>query len=443
MFTVNGLSRRAPRTCLSGIIIGSNMINRRDVLRNAAWAAALFGLPVEAAATDSGPAPLPDPALLDKNAESYWHRIRDEQFLLPGWRAFLQNGSLGIAPRPVLAAVTEYLNRSAALMVEEYPRWGYETLDDWRSELGAYVGCTKNELALTHNATEAMSTIAGGLDLAAGDEVVITDQEHPSGRCPWQLRQQRHGIAVREVKIPLTPKSPDELADVLVSAIGPRTRVISFSGITSPTGLLLPVRQICAAARDKGVISVVDGAHMHGQVTVKISELGCDYFAGSPHKWMFAPAGSGFLYVREENLGKLWPHTVTAGWDNKENGAARYQMVGTNNRTIFEGMIAGVRFANGIGPERIHARAHQLARSVYAKARAVPYIEMITPEDDRMYGSLVTFRFVGKDPAPFFDACKKKRIWTTGGSPLRVSTHIHTRPEDIEAMFATMKETLG
>jgi len=417
-------------------------MNRREVLRNAAWAAALFGLPAGAASTENSPA-VPDPALLDKDAEAYWGRIRDEQFLLPGWRAFLNNGSLGVAPKPVLAAVTDYLNRSAALQLEEYPRWGYETLDEWRAEMAAYLGCGKNELAFTHNATEAMSTIGAGLDLNAGDEVLITDQEHPSGRCCWLMRQQRHGIAVREVKIPLPPKSPEQITDVLISAIAPRTRVISFSGITSPTGLLLPVRQICEAARAKGAISVVDGAHMHGQVTVKISELGCDYFAGSPHKWMFAPAGCGFLYVREENLGKLWPHTVTAGWDRKDIGAARYQMMGTNNRAIFEGMMAGVRFANAIGPERIHAREHQLARTVYRKAQSVPYLEMVTPEDERMYGALVTFRFAGKDPAAFFEACKKKRIWTTGGSPLRVSTHIHTRPQDIELLFGTMRETLG
>jgi selenocysteine lyase/cysteine desulfurase len=416
------------------------MIRRRELLRNAATAAALFGVPASAA-TRPAP-PLPSTDLLQRDPEAFWTRIREDQFLLPGWRAFLNNGSLGIAPRPVVDAVTDYLTRSAGLEMEEYPRWGYETLDDMRSELAAYLGCAKDELALMHNATEALSTVAAGVDLKAGDEVILTDQEHPSGKSGWLMRQAREGIIVREVKIPLPPKDAGQVADILVSAIGPRTRMLSFSGITSPTGLILPVRDICEAARAKGVATLVDGAHVHGQIHMPISELGCDYFAGSPHKWMFAPAGCGFLYIREENLDRLWPHTVTAGWDNKQLKAARFQMMGTNNRAIFEGLMAGVRFANRLGPERIHARIHALARTVRQEASKVPYLELLTPEDDRMYGSLVTFRFQ-KKPDAFFAACKKKRIWTTGGSPLRVSTHVHTRPADIALLFETMRETLG
>jgi selenocysteine lyase/cysteine desulfurase len=204
----------------------------------------------------------------------------------------------------------------------------------------------------------------------------------------------------------------------------------------------MPVREICEAARAKGVITLVDGAHVHGQINMPISALGCDYFVGSPHKWMFAPAGCGFLYIREENLDKLWPNTVTSQWADRTIKAARFQMFGTNNRSIFEGLQAGIRFANQIGPDRIYDRIHYLSRMVYAKAAAIPYLELLTPENDAMYGSLVTFR-INKKPDAFFEACKKKRIWTTGGQQLRVSTHIHTRPQDIDLMFATMRETLG
>jgi selenocysteine lyase/cysteine desulfurase len=416
------------------------MVTRREILRNSTYAAALFGLPASAA-TSTAP-PLPGNDVFERSPEAYWTKIRDDQFLLPGWRAFLNNGSLGIAPRPVVNAVTDFLNQSAALDKDEYPRWGYETLDELREEVGAYIGCKKDELAMMHNATEAMSTVSAGVDLKAGDEVVITDQEHPSGRSGWLMRQARHGITVREVKIPLPPKDPGQLADLLVSSIGPKTRVLSFSAITSPTGLIFPVREICSAARAKGVITVIDGAHVHGQIHMPISELGCDYFAGSPHKWMFAPAGCGFLYIREENLERLWPNTVTGRWDDKTIKAARFQMFGTNNRAIFEGLAAGVRFAKQIGPDRIYTRIHQVARLIYDKARTVPYLELVTPNDDHMFGSLVTFRFT-KKPDAFFEACRKKRIWTTGGTQLRVSAHVHTRPADIDLMFGVMRETLG
>lgn len=417
-------------------------MTRRELFGSLAASAALFGIPASAIETGKTPA-LPDAALLASDPEGYWRRIRDGQFLLPDWRAFLNNGSLGIAPRPVLDAVTGYLLRSAELNLVEYPRWGYETLDEYRSEMADFLGCGKDELAFTHNATEAMSMIAAGLDLKEGDEVLTTDQEHPSGRSGWLMRQARYGITVRPVEIPLPPRNPGQLADLLISAIGPRTRVLSFSGITTNTGLIFPMRDICAAARAKGVITVVDGAHVNGQIPVRISDLGCDFYAGSPHKWLFAPAGCGLLYLRGDMADRLWPSVVTAGWDDRSKKAARFMQVGTNNRAIFEGMVAGLRLAKAIGPDNIYARAHHLARTVWAKAAAKPYIEMLTPDDDRMYGALVSMRFRNGNPQALWDLCHKRRIWTIEGPQVRISTHIHTRPQDIDLFFDCMQEAVG
>jgi isopenicillin-N epimerase len=382
-------------------------------------------------------------ALAAEDTEAFWSRLRREQFLLPDWRIYLNNGSLGVPPKPVVKAVSDFMSRSAALLTDEYPRWGYETLDEPRAEMAEFVGCKKDELAFTHNATEAMSFIAEGLDLKAGDEVLITDQEHPSGWGPWRRRAARDGITVREVKIDLPPKSSAAIADAVVSAIGPRTRVVSFSGILTTTGLIMPVREICKVARAKGVISVVDGAHVTGQVPMSLSGIGCDFFAGSPHKWLFAPPGCGLLYVREEMLERLWPTTVTGNWDNKKLKAALFMQVGTNNRAVFEGMMAGLRFHKSIGSDRVYGRIHQLAKSVYERAARMPVLELLTPADDALYGSLVTFRIKTKDMAPFFAACKKKRMWVIQSERLRVSTHVHTRPSDIDALFSTIEEVYG
>jgi selenocysteine lyase/cysteine desulfurase len=340
-------------------------------------------------------------------------------------------------------AVTEYVEHSATLTDDGYPRWGYEPLDGQREVLAEFAGCQKNELAIMHSATEAMSTVAAGLDLKAGDEVLITDQEHPSGTGCWYMRQARQGIKVREVKIPMPPPKPQVLVDLVVSAIGPNTRVLSFSGILTTTGLIMPVQAICEAARRKGVITVVDGAHMLGQIPVRISDLGCDYFAASPHKWMFAPAGSGLLYIREENLDKLWPTIVTGNWDDKKLGAARYMMVGTNNRAIVEGAVAGVQFIRSLGADNIYQRIHELAKYARHRASEIPYLELLTPDDDRAYGGLVTFAFKGKDLTGFRQECRKRKIWIYGGDLLRVATHVHTRRKDLDALFATMRETLG
>lgn len=416
-------------------------IHRRGLLKGAAFAAALAGTAPEG--RGEVVKPLPPASLAESDPETYWRTLREEQFTLPHWRAFLNNGSLGVAPRPVVQAVEDYLERSAALMVDEYPRWGYETLDDYRTEMAAFLGCKKDELAFTHNATEAMSIIAAGLDLKPGDEVLITDQEHPSGRGAWLQRQSRQGISVREVKLPLLPKSPSELTERLISSIGPRTKVLSFSGILTTTGLIMPMKEICTAARAKGVISVVDGAHVNGQIPVNLSEVGCDYYAGSPHKWLFAPAGCGLLYIREENVDRLWASIVTGNWDDKKLKAARFMMVGTNNRSTFEGMMAGLRFAREIGHERIYGRIHHLARYVYQKSSECPHVTLVSPEDHRLYGSLVTIRFKNGNPAKLWELCRKKKIWTVQGERVRLSAHIHTRPSDIDLFFETVKEALG
>jgi isopenicillin-N epimerase len=415
-------------------------MHRREAFKRT-LAGSLLGLP--ALANDTGIPPLPDTSLRAGGADAYWRRVRDEQFLLPPPRVFLNNGSLGVAPKRVIAAVEDYLERSAALKVDDYPRWGYETLDEERTEMAEFVGCKKDELAITHCATDALSMIAAGLDLKAGDEVVMTDQEHPSGKSPWQRRAQRDGVTIREVKIPYPPKSSAQLAELMISAIGPRTRVMFFSGIISPTGVIMPVREICDAARAKGVIAVVDGAHMNGQIPLRISDYNCDYFAGSPHKWMFSTAGCGLLYIREENLDRLWPTIATGGWDDKSLKAGRFMRIGTNNRAIIVGMMAGLRFLKELGPEAVYTRIHELARRTYAAAKERPYIEVLSSEDDRLYGSLVAIQFRPTELAPLWKLCQQKNIWTLNSPRLRLSSHIHTRPEDIDLFFQCADETVA
>lgn len=414
-------------------------MNRRDALLTGAT---IFGMPWQKV-MGATPNPLPDDALFNRDPETYWTRMREEQFFLPQWRSFLNNGSLGVLPRPVYQTVATYMEKAAALETPyPYPRWGYETLDEEREELSKYLGCKKDELAIMHNATEALTTVASGIDLKAGDEVLMTNLEHTSGIAGWRAKQARYGITIREVPLPLPPKDPAQLADLMISAIGPKTKVLSFSGIISPTGLIMPIREICDAARAKGVLTLVDGAHMHGQMALNIADLHCDFFAGSPHKWMFAPAGSGFLYIREDNLDRLWPLNVTGGWDDKSLKAGRFMRQGTNNRAIVEGMIAGLRFAQAVGPDRIYARAHQMARRTYERAAKLPYIELLTPNDDRMFAALVCIKFK-KDAGAVWQETSKQKIFVSGGQQVRLSSHIHTRPSDIDKLFDIIEAKMG
>ncbi len=374
--------------------------------------------------------------------EAYWLRLRREQFLLPEWRAYLNTGSVGSAPRPVLQAMSEYMERGASYSKDEYPRWGYEAMDFHRSLIADFAGASKEEIALTHNATESMSLIANGLDLKAGDEVLISDQEHPSGRGCWQLKQARVGIRIREARIPIPPRNSDEIRNALLGSLRPETKVLSFSGITTHTGLLLPIREICKAARERGIITVVDGAHLPGQVPFSLGELGCDFFAASLHKWLLTPPGCGFLYVRRELQERFWPTIVVEGWQNQKD-ALKYMQLGCNNRAEWEGVAAALRFYREVGVERIQTRIHALARRAQAQAKEIPYLRLLSAEDHSLYGGMIAFELPGKDYAPLWKRLAEQKIWTLRGPKIRVSCHIHTRPADLDLLFRTVREVFG
>lgn len=382
-----------------------------------------------------GPAPAADD-------ESEWLKVRKEQFSLPEWRAYLNTGSVGAAPNRVVKATNDYLTQGATYSTDQYPRWGYEAMDSHRAALAKFLGTSKEELALTHNATESMSLIANGLDLKAGDEVLISDQEHPSGRGCWQVKQARTGIKIREAKLPIPPKTREELVAAVISEIRPETKVLSFSGITTHTGLLMPVAEICRAARAKGVITIVDGAHMPGQVALQIDSLGCDAFAGSLHKWMLTPPGCGVLYVQRDFQAKLWPTVVVEGWQNAKD-AVKYMQLGCNNRAELEGVLEALRFIEDLGAARIQARIHHLARYAYSRAAAVPYLNVLTSPNHELYGGMVAFEMVGKDYAPLWAKLGQRKVWTLRGNKIRISSHIHTRKSDIDLFFDTMKEVHG
>lgn len=376
------------------------------------------------------------------NDDAAWLKIRKEQFALPEWRAYLNSGSVGAAPNRVVKASNDYLTQGASYSTDQYPRWGYEAMDLHRIALAKFLGTSKEELALTHNATESMSLIANGLDLKRGDEVLMTDQEHPSGRGCWLLKQARTGIRVREAKIPIPPRTSDEIADALLSQIKPETRVLSFSGITTHSGLLFPIRKICDAARAKGLITVVDGAHLAGQVPFRLDDLGCDVFAGSLHKWMLTPPGCGVLYVHRDFQSKLWPTIVVDGWQNAKD-AVKYMQLGCNNRAELEGVLEALRFIDELGAPRIYDRIHHLAQYAYSRAKQFPYVKLLSSPNSALYGGMVAFEVDRPDYTPLWTKLAQRKVWTLRGPKIRISSHIHTRPSDIDLFFDTLKEVFG
>jgi isopenicillin-N epimerase len=415
------------------------MVDRRGFLQRAAVGAALFGVPqARAAEAFAKEIPLPSDKLLSAEPELYWAELR-KQWLLANDRINLNCGSVGCTPLPVLRAVIDHLLAAETFRDPGYPWFGYEEkacIRQLREALATFLNCGRDELALVRNATEANNVVCHGLDLNAGDEVLLTNQEHPGGRCCWEVRAKRHSLKLHFVQLPRPPASTDEILDRFAKALTPKTRVLVFSHITSPTGLLLPAKEICALARKHDVLTLVDGAHTIGQIPLDLHHLGCDFYATSPHKWLLAPKGTGVLYIREEHLERLWVHTASSDWQNYKLKAYRFSNLGTSNLSVMVGLKAALDFYATIGPERIYARIHALAKQVRDHLHELPQLRLANASAEPFYAGLVSFEAVKGDLKPVIEECNRRHIRVAGGPEcVRVATHVFTQREELHALF--------
>ena len=317
-------------------------------------------------------------------AQDPWARVRAE-FMIPPERIYLNIGTLGPQPRVVFDAVTEHARRVALSLP---PGVDWDTL---KKEVGQLLNCDPEGLVFPRNTTEGMNFVANGLDLNAGDEVITTNHEHIGGLCCWQLIAKRRNVVLRQVTLPDPPLDPGQVFDRIVSAITTRTRVVSVSHVNFTNGLIMPVAQLIAHCRPRGIIVVVDGAHPPGLMPVDLKGLDPDFYASSPHKWLFAAQGTGLLYLRNEWRTKLWPTIASGDWDNLSLGAQRLNHLGSFDESRMAGLLAAVRFQQTIGTERVYARIRDLRAKLNAALQSNPRVQFKSPLDERSAAGMVSF----------------------------------------------------
>jgi selenocysteine lyase/cysteine desulfurase len=418
------------------------MLDRRNFLNSIVRLGALASITrlpaAQALAFADQPAKaLPPRSLYDQNQEAFWAALRD-QYLIPREEVYLNNGTVGSSPRPVLQSVfdsfleTEKMDQEDP---EQYPIWGYEAYAAYRDVLAQFVGATRDQIALTRNATESNNYIANGLELKTGDEVLMSDQEHPGGEQPWNLRAKRYSITVKKFEIPKPPKNAAEILNRINDAITPRTRIIFVSHITTTTGVVMPAKEIAALARSKGIISALDGAHVPGMMGLNINDLGCDLYTASPHKWLQAPKGSGFLYLRDDAImNRMWNTIATHGWDEPQLKSERFQHIGSSNVPLLAGLKAAIELANWIGMDRIEKRHRELADLIHGEM-IKRGAESWTSSDPALRCAIVT---VNVPPAKMPDLeywmWKQHKIRIRGGAPhkIRLSTPYYLQKSDIQ-----------
>jgi len=369
-----------------------------------------------------------------------------KHFLIPRGVTYCNTGTLGASPREVVDALvngTRALETRLAAWAYDHPEGepltGYEPSLAIRTAVGAFINAKPDEVAITQNATMSMNFLANGLDLSPGDEVISTDQEHGGCISPWRLKAKRYGIVVKELALDDGTKSGvDGVVKLFAEAMTPKTKAVMFSHVVSGLGTRLPARELCAMIRDHGALALVDGAQAVGQLQVDVKELGCDAYVASPHKWMMAPKGTGFMFIRKDIQDRFWTTLASSHWDDKENGAFRFMQYGTGAVPVHEGLTAALNFINKIGMPRIERWDTMLTKRLRDGLARVPGARISSPEDPRLASAITTFRIDGVKAKALQEALWVRRVRVRPQSDargVRLSAHIYMSPADVDTVL--------
>ncbi len=380
--------------------------------------------------------------------EAFWRLVKEQFPVRPGL-ILMNAANLCPSPYPVQEAVFRF-TRDVDGDASFQNRAKFDELrEQARESLADYVGAAADEIAITRNTSEGNNTVLNGLDLGRGDEVVIWDQNHPTNNVAWDVRAERCGFTVKRVATPPLPQTGDELIEPFLSAMTESTRMIAFSHFSNASGVALPAKRLCSLARQRGVLTLIDGAQSFGAVRLHLHDMGCDFFTGSAHKWFVGPKEAGLLYVRRERAADLWPNDVGVGWEGaKDAGARKFETLGQRDDAAVVSMGTTVDFHTSIGIDRIEARVRQLSARLKQGLRdRIPGVSFHTPLGRELSAGVVVF-----DPGVADAGAAFARLYEEHGvagaprggefSGIRLCPHIYNTAEEVDrAVEAVAKLT--
>jgi selenocysteine lyase/cysteine desulfurase len=413
-----------------GIAAGGALVYGSSLLGSSAHAAPFQDMD----AADSG---------VDAKDERYWHAVRS-QFLLREDLALMNAANLCPSPFPVMEAVFKY-TRDLDTDASFQNRAKYRQIrEDTREKMARLLGAHADEIALVRNTSEANNVISSGYHLGAGDEVLLSDLNHPSNNKAWEVKSRRYGFKINYVSVALIPQSEDEIVEAFEKAYTPATKIMSFTHVSNTTGLAMPARKLCAAARTRGVFSVVDGAQSFGALRIDLADMGCDAYTGSAHKWFMGPKEVGVLYVRKDSQGHVWPSIVSAGWRDDVDSARKYEVLGQRDDAALTATGRGVDFHEKIGPDRVEARMRQVATAIKEGVSDLAGVELSTSMDPALSGGVVIFKPGELDPRKVFNKLYGTyHIAGAGMGPnIRLSPHVYNTLDEADRAVAAIAEML-
>ncbi len=379
-------------------------------------------------------------------SNDYWDSIR-KQFPLRRNRVYLNNGTFGPAPEPVINALKGSID-------EIYFSGEYGNYKKEREILAEFVGAKTSEISLTHNTTEGINIMTWGIPLNEGDEVILTKHEHVGNGLPWLNRAKLDKIVVRTFE----PKSTEqENLETIKSLVNPKTKVIAVPHVTCTTGLVLPIKEICNWAKEKGIFTAIDGAHGVGTFDLNLNELGCDFYASCYHKWLLGPVGTGFLYVKEELLDSLQAIHVggysDSGWDitsepptlNGYTDSAHRYDYGTQSRPQYVGAAAAALFHQEIGKSKVEQRLRELNNYLFEGLEGLgSKVRILTPKEEDSRISMISFQSKSRDYQTLGSELSKagfrvRQVPESNVNAVRISTHIYNSKKEINLLIKTLE----